>query len=168
MWSFPPACFGAPFGVCTSGTSRNVNTARAQLDGFEIEGQYSSDYLFVSAAYSTIDGRDEDTNEYVGILTPNRFQFVGEVKMPDADLRIGLRAEIAGTFDKVNDEAEIRPSYETVDTYLVWQPSEGALQGWRFDVGMNNIFNANAVRTFAGVPGPNRNLRAQVSWTSSF
>ena len=165
---FSPACFGAPFGVCTSGTSRNVNTARAQLDGFEIEGQYSSDYLFLSAAYSTIDGRDEDTNEYVGILTPNRFQFVGEVKMPDADLRIGMRAEFAGSFDKVNDPAEARPSYETVDTYLVWQPSEGTLKGWRFDVGMNNIFNANAVRTFAGVPGPNRNLRAQVSWTSSF
>ncbi len=165
---FSPACFGAPFGVCTSGTSRNVNTARAQLDGFEIEGQYSSDYLFLSAAYSTIDGRDEDTGDYVGILTPNRFQFVGEVKMPDADLRIGMRAEIAGSFDKVNDPAEARPSYETVDTYLIWQPSEGTLKGWRFDVGMNNIFNANAVRTFAGVPGPNRNLRAQVSWTSSF
>lgn len=165
---FSPACFGAPFGVCTSGTSQNVNTARAQLDGFEIEGQYSSDYLFLSAAYSTIDGRDEDTGDYVGILTPNRFQFVGEVKMPDADLRIGMRAEIAGTFDKVNDPTEIRPSYETIDTYLVWQPSEGTIKGWRFDVGMNNIFNANAVRTFAGVPGPNRNLRAQVSWTSSF
>lgn len=165
---FSPACFGAPFGVCTSGTSQNVNTARATLDGFEIEGQYSSDYLFLSAAWSSIDGRDEDTNEYVGILTPNRLQFVGEVKMPENDFRIGMRAEIASRFDKVNDPSEERPSYETIDTYVVWQPSEGSLKGWRFDVGMNNIFNANAVRTFAGVPGPNRNLRATVSWTSSF
>ncbi|MBO6505292.1 MAG: TonB-dependent receptor [Kordiimonadaceae bacterium] len=165
---FSPACFGAPFGVCTSGTSQNVNTARATLDGFEIEGQYSSDYLFLSVAWSTIDGRDEDTGDYVGILTPNRLQLVAEARMPENDIRIGMRAEIASRFDKVNDPTEERPSYETVDTYLVWQPSEGALEGWRFDVGMNNIFNANAVRTFAGVPGPNRNLRATVSWTSSF
>lgn len=165
---FSPACFGAPFGVCTSGTSQNVNTARATLDGFEIERQYSSDYLFLSVAWSTIDGRDEDTGDYVGILTPNRLQLVAEARMPENDIRIGMRAEIASRFDKVNDPTEERPSYETVDTYLVWQPSEGALEGWRFDVGMNNIFNANAVRTFAGVPGPNRNLRATVSWTSSF
>ncbi len=166
---FSPACFVPNFpGVCTSGTSRNVNTARAQLDGFEIEGQYSSDYLFLSAAYSTIDGRDKDSDDFVGVLVPDRLQLVTEVKMPERDLRLGLRAEFAGAFDKVNDPAEVRESYEIVDTYLVWQPSEGALQGWRFDVGMNNIFNTNAVRTFAGVPGPNRNLRATVSWTSSF
>ena len=165
---FSPACFGAPFGVCTSGTSQNVNTARAKLDGFEIEGQYSSDYWFLSAAWSSIDGRDQDTGDYVGILTPNRLQLVAEARMPQNDFRIGARAEIAGRFDKVNDPVEERPSYETIDTYVVWQPSEGALQGWRVDVGMNNIFNANAVRTFAGVPGPNRNLRATVSWTSSF
>lgn len=166
--AFSPACFGAPFGVCTSGTSRNVNTARAQLDGFEVEGQYNSDYLFLSAAYSTIDGRDQNTGEFVGVLVPNRLQLVTEVKMPEKDVRFGMRAEFAGTFDKVNDPAELRPSYEVIDTYLVWQPGAGRLEGWRFDVGMNNIFNANAVRTFAGVPGPNRNLRATVSWTSSF
>lgn len=165
---FSPACFGAPFGVCTSGTSRNVNTARAQIDGFEIEGQYNSDYLFLSAAWSTIDGRDKDTGDFVGVLVPDRLQLVTEVKMPERDLRLGLRAEFAGDFDKVNDPAEARPSYETIDTYLVWQPADGRLKGWRFDIGMNNIFNANAVRTFAGVPGPNRNLRATVSWTSSF
>lgn len=165
---FSPACFGAPFGVCTSGTSQNVNTARATLDGIEIEGQYSSDYWFLSAAWSTIDGRDEDTGEYVGILVPNRLQLVAEARMPENDFRLGMRAEIASRFDKVNDPVEERPSYETIDTYMVWQPSEGALRGWRVDLGVNNIFNANAVRTFAGVPGPNRNLRATVSWTSSF
>ncbi len=165
---FSPSCFAPVPGVCTSGTSRNVNTARAQLDGIEIEAQYSSDYLFLSAAYSTIDGRDKDTGDFVGVLVPNRLQLVTEVKMPEQDFRIGARAEIAGQFDKINDPAEARPSYEVIDTYMVWQPSEGSLKGWRFDVGMNNIFNANAVRTFAGVPGPNRNLRATVSWTSSF
>ena len=166
---FSTACFVPGFpGVCTSGTSRNVNTAKAQLDGFEIEGRYSSDYLFLSAAYSTIDGRDEDTGDFVGVLVPNRLQLVTEVKMPEKDLRLGARAEFAGEFNKVNDPAELRPSYEVIDTYLVWQPSEGRMEGWRFDVGLNNIFNANAVRTFAGVPGANRNFRTTISWTSSF
>lgn len=166
---FSPSCFVPTIpGPCTSGTSRNVNTARAQLDGWEIEGQYSSDHMFLSAAWSKIDGRDKDTGEFVGILVPNRLQLVAEAKMPSSDLRLGMRAEIAGEFDKVNDPAEIRPSYETVDTYMVWQPSDGRFKGFRLDVGLNNIFNANAVRTFAGVPGSNRNFRTTLSWTSSF
>ena len=165
---FSPACFGAPFGVCTSGTSRNVNTARAQLDGFELEGQYRSERVFFSAAYSTIDGRNVETDEFVGILTPNRLQLVGEIELPHQPLRVGARAEFAGTLDKVNDPADVRESYEVIDGYLVWQPEDGPLKGIRVDMGLNNIFNVNAERTFAGVPGPGRNFRTTVSWTSSF
>lgn len=165
---FSPACFGAPFGVCTSGTSRNVNTARAKLDGFEFEGQYRSEQFFFSAAYSTIDGRDQDTGDFVGILTPNRLQLVGETAVPGQDMRLGLRAEFAGSLDKVNDPANARDSYETVDAYMVWQPEDGPLEGVRIDMGVNNIFNVNAERTFAGVPGPGRNFRTTLSWTSNF
>ena len=166
---FAPACFVPGFpGVCTSGTSRNINTARAELSGVEVEGQYSSDRMFLSAAYSTIDGTDKDTGDFVGILTPNRLQLVGELKFPDQDIRIGSRAEFAGTHTKVNDTADERAAYETVDTYIVWQPSSSALKGLRIDAGVNNIFNTNAERTFAGVPGSNRNFRTTVSWTSSF
>ncbi|WP_262694334.1 TonB-dependent hemoglobin/transferrin/lactoferrin family receptor [Kordiimonas aquimaris] len=165
---FSPSCFAPIPGVCTSGTSRNVNTASAEITGFEIEGQYSSDYLYLSAAYATIDGTDQDTGDFVGILTPNRLNLVGEVKMPAQSLRVGARAEFSGALTKVNDPANERRAYETVDTYLVWQPTEGPLQGLRVDMGVNNIFNANAERVFAGVPGVNRNFRTTVSWTSSF
>ncbi len=166
---FSPACFVPGFpGVCTSGTSRNVNTARAEISGFEVEGQYSSDRLFLSAAYSTIDGTDKDTGDFVGILTPDRLQLVGEVKFPEKDFRIGSRMEIAGALTKVNDVANERAAYEIVDTYVVWQPSDDGLKGLRVDAGVNNVFNANAERTFGGVPGPNRNFRATISWTSSF
>lgn len=165
---FSPACFGAPFGTCTSGTSRNVNTARANLNGFEFEGQYRSEQFFFSAAYSTIDGRNTETGEFVGILTPDRLQLIGETAVSGQDMRLGLRAEFAGELDKVNDPVDARDSYETVDGYMVWQPTEGTLEGIRIDMGVNNIFNVNAERTFAGVPGPGRNFRTSISWTSSF
>lgn len=165
---FSPACFGAPFGVCTSGTSRNVNTAQAQLDGFEVEGQYRNERVFFSAAYSTIDGRNTETGDFVGILVPDRLQLVAETEIPGQDVRVGGRAEIAGALDKVNDPADARDSYETVDGYIVWQPEDGPFEGIRVDMGVNNIFNVNAERTFAGVPGPGRNFRTTISWTSSF
>lgn len=166
---FSTACFVPGFpGVCTSGTSRNINTNRAELSGFEVEGQYNSDRFYFSAAYSTIDGTDKNTGDYVGILSPNRLNLVGEVKLPAQDMRVGLRSEFAGKFTKVNDPVNERDAYKTVDTYLVWQPDSGGLKGLRVDLGINNIFNTNAERVFADVPSSNRNFRTTISWTSSF
>lgn len=167
-FEFSTPCFvpGVP-GICNAGTSRNVNTGAAKLDGFELEAVYDHSLFRLMASYSSIDGKDKDTGAYVGLLTPDRLFTQAEVKLPSLDARIGTRATFAARHDKVNDVAEERPSYKTVDLFLVWQP-KGDLEGLRLDVGVDNLFDAEVERVFAGVVDAGRNMKARISWTDSF
>lgn len=167
--AFSPQCF-APMipGPCTSGTSQNVNTGMAELDGFEFEAVYDAPRVRATAAYSAIDGIDAETGDFVGILQPNRLFMTGELKLPEIDARFGTRVTFAGAFDKVNNPADARDSYETVDLFIVWTPDEGPLEGLRVDVGVDNVFDAAAETVFAGVFDAGRNVKARFSWTGSF
>ncbi len=167
--TFSPQCFAPQIpGPCTSGTSQNVNTAAASLSGVEIELTYDSTYFFMNAGYSTINGTNDETGDFVGVLSPNRLDINTGIKLPQFDSRFGIRTQFAGRHDEVNDVADIRDSYETADIYFVWQPSEGSLKGLRLDLAVNNLTDANIERVFAGVSEPGRNFKALVSWTGSF
>ena len=164
-----PSCFVPMIpGPCTAGTTQAVNTANAELSGGEIEASYDSDHFYVRAAFSTIDGRDATNGDYVGILTPDRFNFNAGVKLANAQWRIGAHAEIATRFDKVNSPADARGAYETVDLYAVWSPSGGPIEGLRVDFGIDNIFDENYERVFAGVPEPGRNVKAVLRWNKAY
>ncbi|TNE63694.1 MAG: TonB-dependent hemoglobin/transferrin/lactoferrin family receptor [Alphaproteobacteria bacterium] len=168
-FEFSPSCFVPSIPLpCTAGTSHNANTTNARLDGFELEATYSGSRFQLGAGYSTIDGINKDTGDYVGILSPNRLDLNAAVKLPEIDSQIGARAQFAGTFDKVNDTADERDSYEKFDLYFVWAPREGALKGFRVDLAANNLFDTDYERVYAGVSEPGRNLKAVLSWTGSF
>lgn len=164
-----PACFSpmAP-GTCNAGTSRYINTTNARLDGFEIEMAYESPRLFAAAGYSAVNGVDKDTGAYVGILSPDRLNVTLGVKLPELWLRAGMRAEIAGRFDKVNSPAQERNAYEKLDLFASWSPASGALKSLRLDLGVDNLFDADYERVFAGVTAPGRNFKAQARWTETF
>lgn len=164
-----PACFSpmAP-GTCNAGTSRYINTTNARLDGFEIELAYDSPRLFAAAGYSAVNGVDKDTGAYVGILSPDRLNVTLGVKLPELWLRAGMRAEIAGRFDKVNSPAQERNAYEKFDLFASWSPASGALKSLRLDLGVDNLFDADYERVFAGVTAPGRNFKAQARWTETF
>ncbi|MFC4349402.1 TonB-dependent receptor domain-containing protein [Kordiimonas lipolytica] len=167
-FEFSMACFVPGFpGTCNAGTSRNVNTGRATMDGFELEAVYSSPRVRLAASYSSVNGRDKDTGDYVGILSPNRLFTSAELKLPEIDAKLGTRVTLAGRFDKVDDVAEERPAYETVDVFLVWQP-QGGLDGLRIDLGVDNLFDTAAERVFAGVVDAGRNAKVRVGWTGKF
>ena len=168
-FAFSPACFSAFVpGPCTSGTSQNVNTANAELSGFEFEFEYDSEYFYLSGNHSGIDGTDEDTGEFVGVLSPNRTNVDAGVRIPSIDARLGARAEFAGKFREVNNPAEIRDEYTAVDLYVVWAPDQGALDGLRVDLGVDNVGDAEIERVFAGVFDPGRNFKVSARWTSTF
>lgn len=167
-FEFSMACFVPGFpGTCNAGTSRNINTGSAEMDGFEVEAVYDNERFRLIASYSAIDGKDTETGDYVGILTPSRLYGSGEVKLPEIDARLGARLTMAGRFDKVNDVAEERPGYEKVDLFLVWQPKD-AFEGLRLDLGVDNVFDVASQTVFAGVVDSGRNAKARISWTGSF
>ncbi len=167
--TFAPSCFapGLPF-PCTAGTSRNANVRNAFLEGVEVEGSHETDWTFLTLSYTRIEGFDEDTGDFLGLLNPDRVFLNAGVKVAPWDLRIGTRMEFATAFTKVNDPSEARDGYQVFDLYAVWQPLDGPLAGLRLDLGVDNLFDEEYERVFAGVPEPGRNLKLSARWRQTY
>ncbi len=160
----PPCGSGAAFG----NTSQYVNVANAEINGFELEASYDSSVFYARANYSTTDGENADTGEFLGILSPDRFFIDSGVRFDRFDVRLGSRVTVASDFDEVNTPADARDGYTVGDVYLVWQPDGGRLDGLRVDLGVDNVTDADYEVVFAGVSQPGRNYKAAVSWRQGF
>jgi hemoglobin/transferrin/lactoferrin receptor protein len=168
-FAFSTPCFVPTVpGDCNSGTSRNINTGEADMDGFELEAVYDNPAFRMMASYSSVDGTDVATGDYVGVLTPSRLFLSAEAKLDSLDTRVGLRTTFAGKFDKVNDVANERDAYQKVDLFMVWAPKDSSLEGLRVDLGVDNLFDQTIETVFAGVVDVGRNVKGRISWTSSF
>ncbi|MEM7330121.1 MAG: TonB-dependent hemoglobin/transferrin/lactoferrin family receptor [Pseudomonadota bacterium] len=163
-------CFAPPFfQPCTFGTSESANVDRAELEGWEGELNYDSDRFFARATFSTIDGTDRSDGSDLGSLTPDRVAVNLGLKIPEWNSRIGARVQHASEFEQrvsdgtggftVQDE---RDSYVVVDVYATWRPEW--VDGLRFDVGVDNVFNEDYERVFAGVSEPGTNFKIAAAW----
>jgi len=171
--NIPAGCFGAPFPPCGTGQafgnfSRNVNVASARIDGVEVETSYDSRFVYVRTNFSGINGRDRDTNDHLGVLSPNRFFVDAGVKAPRVDVRLGARVTVADDFTEVNDATLARDGYATGDVYAVWEPASGPLEGFRLDVGVDNVTDADYAVVAAGVSQPGRNVKVAARWRRGF
>ncbi len=160
---FVSGCFD--FSPATPCYSRFYNVGNAELKGFELEARYDIGRFYGIAAYSTIDGRDLDEGDYLGILQPNKFYLDLGVKFPEYWTRVGTRLTWAGEFTKVNEVGEERAAYNTVGLYASIEPGEGALKGFRLDVGVDNIFDEHYEVIAAGAAEPGVNVKAAVGYT---
>lgn len=147
------------------GTTNSTNVPKAKLWGDEIELHYDGSRFIASAGYSRIDGENRDTGEKLGVLTPDRFTVMGGVKVPEIDSLVGWRSTFAAKFDKVDNESEERDAYDVHDIFFAWQPSDGLLKGLRLDLGVDNLFDENYDRVFAGVPEQGINFKGLVSYS---
>ncbi len=159
-----PGCFAPGAGPCTSGTSRNVNTEEAEIDGIELQANYSARRFFARASFSAIEGVNKRTGEFVGIMGPDTFYLDAGVRVPELDLHFGSRTEIAGTRDQVNDPALVLEPFEKVDIYAVWKPASGPFSGLRLDVGVDNVGDEEFARIAPGALSPGRNLKVSLHY----
>lgn len=163
-------CFAPPFfQPCTFGTSNSANVDRAEIEGIEAELQYDSERVFVQASYATIEGTDLTTGADIGSLTPDRFAINAGLKVPEWNARFGVRLQHAADFEqRISDDAggftsiDQRDDYVAIDIYATWAPSFA--NGVRIDLGVNNVFDEDYERVFAGVSEPARNIKIAASW----
>ncbi len=163
-------CLTPPFfEPCDWGTSESANVDKAELSGWEAEFSYDSDRFFARATYSSIEGTDLSDGSDLGSLTPDRVAVNVGLKIPELNARIGTRVQRAAEFEQriadgaggftVSDERE---DYVVVDLYTTWAPD--LIDGLRVDVGVDNLFDEDYERVFAGVSEPGRNLKIAASW----
>jgi hemoglobin/transferrin/lactoferrin receptor protein len=145
--------------------SQYINTPNAELDGIEIALDYDTTRWFFGLGYSSIDGKDQDTGEFVGILQPDKLIVNAGIKVPEWWARFGTRLTFADEFDKVNNPEAIRDAYSLIDLYAVFEPTEGPLKGLRLDVGVDNVTDEDYQVSAVGAPEPGINYKAAVGWT---
>jgi len=169
----------APFVDCNpfipgncNGTSTSENVARARLTGAEIEASYDNKFFNTEVSWSTINGKDLDTGEFVGSLQPDRvvWNTVGKIEQVDAFL--GYRLTHASEFTKANDPSEFRDAYTTHDIYAIWAPGDtlfdGMLNGLQVAVGIDNLTDEAYSTVFTGANELGRNYKGLVIYTANF
>jgi hemoglobin/transferrin/lactoferrin receptor protein len=86
----------------------------------------------------------------------------GRWRLEPQRLTLGARAELASDFDKTNTAAEERDGYATLDLYASWQPDARA--PFTVSAGIDNVFDADYSRVFAGASEAGRSFRIGLSW----
>ena len=165
-----PTCFAPPlFQPCNWGTSESANVDQAELEGWEGDLHYQSDRFFARASFSTIEGIDLSDGSDLGSLTPDRLALNFGVKLPEWQSRFGARIQHAADFERrVSDGMggftleDERDGYVVVDLYASYHPE--LIEGLRLDVGIDNIFDKDYERVFAGVSEPGTNFKIAAAW----
>lgn len=162
-FAFDPTCFAPPFLPCSAGTTNSANVSSATLTGYEIQLDYESGPFSVSASLSETDGEDDATGTPVGSLTPVRLFVDGRWRIDRQRLVLGARAEIAGDFDKTATPTEERDGYTTLDLYARWRPTDTSPV--TLSAGIDNVFDEDYARVFAGTSEAGRSFRVGISWS---
>lgn len=163
-------CFAPPFfEPCNWGTSESANVDNAELEGWEGELHYDSDRFFARASFSSIEGTNLADGSDLGSLTPDRTAVNLGLKVPEWNSLIGARVQHASDFEqRVSDGTggftlqDERDGYMVVDLYATWRPE--MVEGLRLDVGVDNVFDEDYERVFAGVSEPGTNFKIAASW----
>lgn len=156
-------CVPAIPGNC-DGTTTTFNVPEARLFGTEIEASYESNRYLFTLGYSKLDGENDETGEKLGSLTPTRLTVNAALKLPEFDSIVGWRIIAAKKFEEVNNADEARDGYATNDIYAVWAPSDGLLEGFRLDLGVDNVFDKKYTRVNTNAVEAGRNYKALVSY----
>ncbi len=166
-FAFSPTCFAPPFfQPCSAGTSFSENLDSAELDGFEIAAAYVNGPFELSGALYEVDGENTATGDPIGALQPIIGHLTARYTFEPQRLTVGGRLGFAGEFDKTTDPAAERDGYAVVDLYAGWRPFED--QRVRIDVGVENVFEEDYERVFAGVSEPSRSFRIDLTWTGGW
>ncbi|MEQ8404968.1 MAG: TonB-dependent receptor [Oceanicaulis sp.] len=166
-FGFSPTCFIPPFfAPCSAGTSFADNLNNAELEGFEIAAAYVNGPLELSGALFEVDGENSATGEPLGALQPLMGHVSARYTIEPARLTLGGRLGFAGEFDKTSDPAAERDGYAVLDLYAGWRPFEA--ERLRIDFGVENVFEEDYERVFAGVSEPGRSVRIDLTWTGGW
>ena len=165
-FAFNPTCFAPPFMPCSAGTTYLENLAEAELEGFEIAAAYSVGAFELSGSVFEVDGEDKATGDPLGALQPVMGFVNARYTFERQRLTLGGRVAFASDFDKAASTAQERDGYAVLDLYAGWTPV--ADQPLRINLGVDNVFDEDYERVFAGVSEAGRSVRIDLTWTGAW
>lgn len=149
---------GGPFASAGQTISRNINSA--SLQGNEVEISYENNRIKYNFSYAYINGKNDETNEYLTNITPRTYKNNIMLKLPEFNSSIGFRSTFATKHKNVNDDEDKRSGFGTHDLYYELQANKDL----NINFGIDNIFDKKFERVFAGAVEPGRNFRTNISY----
>ena len=155
---------------------RFINVQKALIRGIEAELRWSfMTGLDVWASYTDIRGDDITGKNDQGHIPLQGVQprkgviGVSYTHWP-WDVTVGGRVQIVDNQDRVPMRSDERPTpgYSVYDAFARWQPHRDQLQGFRVDVGIDNLTDKEYRRHLAAIPEAGINPKATVSYVRTW
>lgn len=155
-------------------TAQYQNISKAKLDGFEAETLYDAPRVFGSFGFATVTGenRSSGTARALNSLQGDRFTATAGGKVPEWDMLFGARSQLVLEQNNVDrtmfDTVQPTGGYAVHGIFASWQPSDGMLRGFRFDGGVDNMFDKAYRRHQSTLYQEGRDFYGAVSYTVKF
>ena len=142
---------------------RYENIANAEIWGGELEGAYSADLWFARLAYSNTTARDKDTKTLLSTSPADAVSLTLGGRLAEAGLEYGWRATFV---DSITTPLGAFSAYDVHRIFASWTPRDGALEGFRVDVAVDNVFDEQYQNNLYQDAGRGRSF--QLSLTKQF
>ena len=149
-----------------------VNVQKALIHGVEAELRWIfMTGLDVWASYTDIRGDDiteEDAQEPLASIQPRKTVIGLSYAHLPWDVTVGGRVRIVAGQDRVPEDVDQTPGYSVYDLFATWQPHAGPLQGFRVDLGVDNLTDKEYQRHLAAIPEAGINPKATISYARTW
>jgi len=158
-------CSSASTCIARGMTQQYINLDEAEIYGAELELAYDSDYVFATAAYTHIIGKDTATGEYLDTVAPDELALTLGGKVPDYGLSFGWRARFVADpqddADVVEDatSGRVASAFNVHDVFLNWKPETGPLEGTTVSLGIDNVFGTQYKEYLQNDPSKGRTFK---------
>lgn len=160
--------------LITSATGNGVpyyrNVGKARIYGAEVEASYDSELLYASLAYGLTIGDDLVANTPLTTVAQSKAALTVGIRNVEYDFDVGARLTIA---DKGRHVLQIvqgqnvgdgtANTYATVDLFANWKPDTGPLAGTEFQVGIDNLLNADYRQNLSADRSTGRTFKISVA-----
>jgi hemoglobin/transferrin/lactoferrin receptor protein len=152
----------------TTTTTSNVPSARIQ--GAEAELRYDSGNYFSALGATVLRGQNVSTSQPLADTPADKFTAIVGRRWLESGWLVGARTVLARPQTRVPTGTAATGGYAVHDVFATYAPEEGTLADFRFDVGVDNVFDKLYRRSnWNSTPSPlfyevGRNVKMSMSY----
>ncbi|MFW5815300.1 MAG: TonB-dependent receptor domain-containing protein [Wenzhouxiangella sp.] len=141
-------------------SNRNVD---ARIEGAEFSAELAHARGYVRLGLTLLDGERRNGGGELASLQSDRLSLAAGLYLFDRQLRLGGEWIAARARDDVPEGALTTPGYGKVDLNAAWLPRAGALAGFEFRLGFDNLLDKDYRIHPNAIDQPGRSLRLSIA-----
>lgn len=135
-------------------TTQARNVSRARIRGVEFEAGYDSGPWFATLGASALDGENRTQGGPLSLIPQHKVAVTLGHRFLESGWTVGGRVLATATQSDKPQPSYPTSGYGLLDLFATYAPTEGSFEGWRLDVGLDNVFD-HAYRRLSWDSGSN-------------